>query len=559
MADQVNLSSSPGSLAKKKPVPTEPKDSFREIVETVVFVVVLVLLLKSFAAEAFVIPTGSMATTLWGYQKDVTCPQCGYTFPVNCSEEGEGKGPPTAGCTCPNCRYEIDFSRGGVDPSCNAGDRVLVAKFLYDSHLRQPQRLDVVVFKYPAGPQADYTAMNYIKRLTGKPGETIGIYFGKLYVLPPGKGPDYSEDLQADPLIRWHTQFMHRDEAKEILLQENSPFEMVRKPAAKILAEERIVYDHDHPAKDLSVQRWVGTTGAWVPDNKQGFQFVGQPGNERELLRYHHILRGWEKEELITDFMGYNSKAFRIGDQVDHRALARNWVGDLNLQCEVTVDKPEGEFMLELSKGVDRFQARWDLGTGQCTLVRLANGSEVELGSMPTSLKGKGTYHVRFANVDQTLMVWVDGRLPFKDGARDGVIYPPASARGPYENDLEPASIGARGGAVSVHHLKLWRDTYYTVNVQPPADAHSFQTILARSSSEAEKEFHELLSDPKRWEDLRNLPCTTMYVQPGHYLCMGDNSPESSDGRSWGLVPERLMLGRALMVYWPIGRLGPIR
>src|SRR5262245_47244587 len=31
----------------------------REVVETVVFVVVLVLLLKSFAAEAFVIPTGS--------------------------------------------------------------------------------------------------------------------------------------------------------------------------------------------------------------------------------------------------------------------------------------------------------------------------------------------------------------------------------------------------------------------------------------------------------------------------------------------------------------------
>ena len=55
----------------------------------------------------------------------------------------------------------------------------------------------------------------------------------------------------------------------------------------------------------------------------------------------------------------------------------------------------------------------------------------------------------------------------------------------------------------------------------------------------------------------------TLYVQPGHYLCLGDNSPHSSDGRAWGLVPERLMLGRALVVYypfWPLGeqRIGPI-
>src|SRR5215471_11466060 len=68
-----------------KPPAPEPKDTFREVVETVVFVVVLVLLLKTFIAEAFVIPTGSMATTLLGYQKVVTCPKCGFEFPVNCS------------------------------------------------------------------------------------------------------------------------------------------------------------------------------------------------------------------------------------------------------------------------------------------------------------------------------------------------------------------------------------------------------------------------------------------------------------------------------------------
>ena len=55
------------------------------------------------------------------------------------------------------------------------------------------------------------------------------------------------------------------------------------------------------------------------------------------------------------------------------------------------------------------------------------------------------------------------------------------------------------------------------------------------------------------------MPVKTMYVQPGHYLCLGDNSQQSSDSRDWGLVPNRLLLGRALLVYFPFDRMGPIR
>ena len=93
----------------KGPGPGDMKDGSREVIETIVFVVVLVLLLKTFLAEAFVIPTGSMATTLLGYHWDVTCEQCGYQFLVNGSSEGEGD--PEKGvskvtkCYCPNCRF----------------------------------------------------------------------------------------------------------------------------------------------------------------------------------------------------------------------------------------------------------------------------------------------------------------------------------------------------------------------------------------------------------------------------------------------------------------------
>ena len=46
----------------------------------------------------------------------------------------------------------------------------------------------------------------------------------------------------------------------------------------------------------------------------------------------------------------------------------------------------------------------------------------------PTALKKPGTYHVRFANVDDRLLLWVDRSLPFGDG----VPYtPPEETRSP--------------------------------------------------------------------------------------------------------------------------------
>ena len=171
----------PGVPRKHDPV--ESKDSPREIIETVVFVIVLVLLLKSFVAEAFVIPTGSMAETLYGYQKKVECPECHFTFPVNCSSEVEpadkSDRKEVTKCTCPNCRLEINLKEERNPPK-PGGDRVLVDKSLYDL-VNEPNRFDVVVFKYPDRPQDRQVPMNYIKRLVGQPGETIAIYAGDLY------------------------------------------------------------------------------------------------------------------------------------------------------------------------------------------------------------------------------------------------------------------------------------------------------------------------------------------------------------------------------------------
>ena len=44
----------------------------------------------------------------------------------------------------------------------------------------------------------------------------------------------------------------------------------------------------------------------------------------------------------------------------------------------------------------------------------------------------------------------------------------------------------------------------------------------------------------------------TVTLPPGEYFAMGDNRPESSDSRSWGLLPAQNIVGRAFLRLLPI-------
>jgi signal peptidase I len=522
----------------------------------------------------------------------VTCKSCGHKFPVNCSDEvdpSDGVFAHVFACVCPNCLQPLHFddtpqevlqtylsqypnSVAVRDPGWNSGDRVLVAKFLYSMLENDPDRLDVVVFKYPgdesfprSGPQKNHTPMNYIKRLIGLSGESIAIFRGKLHVLKDSKGLKYDDYDTASPEQRkmlWQRRYMHIDDKEAVdRFRQGDQFHILRKDPKNILAMMRPVYDDNHPPTDKEAQglppRWApAEEGAWSSfPADHSFRHPSGSGGQTDWLRYRHITRRWGgKPGLITDIMGYNS-GFSVIPAADarrdfahmkkDRLPGENWASDLILECDVTADKAEGTLSLELSRGVDRFRAVWDLAAQTCTLVRVGPGDrKEELASKSSALKPGSSHRLRFANVDERLTVWVDNSLLFGDGE----VYTPPKEGGPRpENDLNrPASIGAQGAGLSVRNLRLFRDTYYTAT--------------ANSPSSPDVEFKP--EDPTTWDMLQDdskMPVMTMYVQPEHYLCLGDNSPESSDGRSWGTVPRRLLLGRALLVYYPFSRAGRIR
>ena len=55
------------------------------------------------------------------------------------------------------------------------GDRVLVNRAVY--HLREPERGDVIVFRYPVDPD-----LVFIKRIVGVPGDRLEVRDGRLFV-----------------------------------------------------------------------------------------------------------------------------------------------------------------------------------------------------------------------------------------------------------------------------------------------------------------------------------------------------------------------------------------
>lgn len=120
----------------------EPSRPWRDNLEAITVSIIVIVLFKYFVLEAYKIPTGSMQPTLMGWT-------------------------PSAGAVAATGKS------GGLH------DRVLVDKLSF--HFRDPERWEIVVFKYPLD-----RSKNFIKRIAGMPGEDLEIRNGDLFAGPRG-------------------------------------------------------------------------------------------------------------------------------------------------------------------------------------------------------------------------------------------------------------------------------------------------------------------------------------------------------------------------------------
>ncbi len=398
------------SSSRPGPLPTPPRRDVarRQTVEFLVMLGIGILLLRTFAAEAYVVPTGSMAPTLLGFHKELTCPNCKFPFVVGMDERGKSGRP-----VCPNCGQDRMADVDAVE--CN-GDRLLVQKFLFD--FRRPRRWEVAVFHSPSEPD-----QAYVKRVVGLPGEAVQIVDGDLFI---------------DGRI-----------------------------ARKTLAEQRamriLVFDNDYiPADSDRFPRWRfrgdkfrrAVESGW---KAEGTRFVHKPtrtSQDREdWLEYLHWDPDRGRHGAVRDFCPYNGADPR-GDDV---------VRDLMIEADVAVSPGMKAVGLRIDHGLDHFAITLPVdGRARPEVTR--NGRVLDLANARGGLRSSPEGSPRFARLEASA---IDRRITV---ALDGVpLFDPIDYEGPgvpsFGPPASPLAIGALGGSMEVRGVRIYRDLYYTGNL----------------------------------------------------------------------------------------------
>lgn len=559
------------------------EEGLRETIEAVVIAFILAFIFKTFEGEAFVIPTGSMAPTLYGRHKEVTCTGCGLDYTIGASQEiDQESGQLLANnrisqSTCPNCRRENDVLNA---PVFN-GDRIVVNK-----QVAKYDRYDVVVFKNPEEPH-----VNYIKRLVGLPGETIRIRQGDIYARRSG----------TDPWMIQRKDSLTKQREIQLLVYDD------RFPPTKLLkagAEERWVPSEYRP-EEKDIAGWPIVKNAWQPSaENRSYTVDTQPGG-LQWLRYRHLIPSWEHwdaandgddietpllPQLVTDFCGFNSDNRPGNDQ------ELFWTNDLTIEfaLEISEIRENSEFVIELEEGVRTVQCRIHPSTGDvqlCALLPQKDGTEPQktvIAAGTSSIQGPGSYDIAFANVDDRLTLWVDGSAV--DLQQQGELVT-EGLNLPTDRDLAPVGIAASGLKATVSELLLRRDIYYR-NDLIVTDADYSMTANPYSRRYGD-EYHSIMVNEagrQNYSDLRSIlrsPAAyagryssyqeqldrdygtrlELKLNDDEYLMLGDNSPASKDGRLFDYysrpmrgiqshryaVRESDLIGEALCIFWPHG------
>jgi signal peptidase I len=292
----------------------------------------------------------------------------------------------------------------GTTPS--SGDRILVLKCLYQ--FEEPKQWDVVVFKNPLDPTE-----NYIKRLVGRPGETVEIIDGDVYINGQisRKPPKTQEELWM-PVC-------------------DNDFQPAR-------PEEPAFNGHKwrQPFKNDNGSKWTVDE-----ESPTIFRLAGSPGEQHWLV--YDTSRG-------NDFRA----TYAYDEITDYRYMP--YCSDLMVRFWVSPGEQDGLTGASLSKYGITYIGKVDFA-GRMSISQVSDGNERLLtNGTVASPKVDRPVMLKFANVDHELTLeFGDERLKYDLGRGQ-------DETGERKTGIEPEVKVFGAGRIEISHLALFRDIHYT-------------------------------------------------------------------------------------------------
>lgn len=522
------------------------QEGVKDTIESVVIALILAFIFRAFVVEAFVIPTGSMAPTLYGAHGTIICEDCGTEFAYGLRDLDDHRRTTAVTAShkaiCPNCNHpNTHLKTNDFSQNPETGDRILVLKWPYDigGSALDPARWDVVVFKDPADGKT-----NFIKRLIGQPNEVLTILDGDVYGVSTHELSKYAmrtlEQLRRQKReFREGTRRGHLPPIPDQLRKElDAKLAIWPKTAKAQQSLWFVVYDHNYPPQTLDPgQPW------WKPllGEESGWQTASR------RVRYQD--RG-----ETNDGIELAGKEIRASCAYNIRHSLAPPVSDQRVRFVLTPADGTATVRIRLEKLGRAFWATVRMD-GTVTLTESkwppkADAPPLLSRTLPPFQVGEPVT-VSFENVDYRLALSIAGEEVLATSTdRNGPAYygPDLSLLRKLiwqnERPAVPPKIYGDGGDFELNHLIVERDAYYYHG----ARARTFTLNWA---------------PPQGWAS----PDYPIWLRGNEYFMLGDNTAASKDSRLWdtaathlkargdafqlGTVPKDQLIGKAFFVYWP--------
>jgi signal peptidase I len=164
----------------------------------------------------------------------------------------------------------------------------------------------------------------------------------------------------------------------------------------------------------------------------------------------------------------------------------------------------------------------------------------------------------------------VEGNIMLREHGEPRVIVTPSGEADPREGQPTVTGVpvaadrGPAPGARVQHDLSPWGagpgvrgSVYYTSAPDQPA-----LIVLKGRQLSLRPGYVSINGKPLKEPYIRQTPRYEMppfKVPAGNYFVMGDNRNDSNDGHAWGPLDAHRIIGRAMVRFWPLNRIGLLR